>query len=110
MTVFPDELMVHTPGDMEFKLRTPGWHFGPGKDIQFKEPSAGGRVLPNGLFNRKAQNNPPPAAPDTVVIENNYDIRRQPPDAHRGRFPYSITVVKDDGSKTCTVDPVVVNN
>ena len=106
ISVFPDHLMVHKPSAMHFRLRTPGWRFGPEKDIHFKDAPAGGRLLPADLFTRvMSQSNL-----RVTVIHNRYDIEKNPLAEERGEFPYSITVVKDDGSKSCTVDPVVVNN
>jgi hypothetical protein len=109
VTAFPTRLMVHRPNDMHFRLRTPGWRFGPEKDIHFKDPAAaGGRLLPANLFSRRMQQ----SDLRVIVIHNRYDKEQSPPPPpeERGEFPYSITVVKDDGSKTCTLDPVVVNN
>jgi hypothetical protein len=106
VSVFPTNLMVHKPSPMHFRLRTPGWRFGPEKDVHFKEASEGGRPLPAGLFTRTVHQ----SNLRETVIHNWYDKDHSPPQDQIGDFPYSVTVVKNDGSRTCLVDPVVVNN
>jgi len=106
VTVFPTRLMVHKPSPMRFRLRTPGWHFGPENDVRFKDPSDGGRPVPAGLFTRTVHE----SKRDEAVIHNWYDKDHSPPANQIGDFPYSVTVVKNAGGRTCFVDPVVVNN
>ena len=105
VTVFPTQLMVHKPSPMHFRLRTPGWRFGAEKDVHFKDASEGGRPLPAGLFTRTAHQ----SNLRETVIHNWYDKDHSPPQDQIGEFPYSITVVNQQG-RTCIVDPVVVNN
>ena len=104
MSVSSDPIMFHKPGAMLFRLQTAGWRFAPGREIRFKEPPAG-RVVPAGLFTPIVSQ----SSHTFIAIHNRYDIARPLPE-DVGNFPYTITVVKEDGSKTCQLDPVVANN
>lgn len=106
VTASPSFIMVHKPSDMRFTLQTPGWQFASGRPIDFKNPPGPGRVLPGELFKTGPTQS---GGPPTVVIHNRYDIDDPNKDKNDiGSFPYGITVVKDDGSKTCAASPVLV--
>jgi hypothetical protein len=105
MSVSADPIMVHKPGAMIFRLQTTGWRFAPDKGIQFKDPPAPGRVLPVNLFTPILSQ----SSHMLAAIHNRYDIGRPLP-TDIGRFPYTVTVMKEDGTKTCKLDPVVANN
>jgi hypothetical protein len=104
MSVSADPIMFHKPGAMLFRLQTAGWRFAPGTEIKFKEPPAG-RVVPAGLFTPIVSQ----SSHTFVAVHNRYDIARPLP-GDVGAFPYTINVVKEDGSKACQLDPVVANN
>ena len=100
----PPAIMVHRPSDMQFRLRTPGWQFASSTPIHFNPPEPG-RVVPPDLFTPNVAQ----SGHAVIVIRNRYDIadpNKDPNDI--GRFPYAITVAKDDGSKTCVAPPVLV--